>query len=298
MNLTFEELQAFVAVVDCGSLTAAAEQLTQTVSAVSRSLARLECKLETALLQRTTRRMVLTEEGHFFLPRARRILEELTQTAELMALRKQQPAGRLRINAASPFMLHVLVPLVGAFHRAYPQIELALHSSDQLIDLLEERTDIAIRIGALSDSTLHARALGRYPLRVLASPGYLARHGLPGSVAALAQHRLLGFTQPESLNLWPLRHGQGERYAITPALSASSGETLRQLALDGEGVVCLADFMTQADLQAGRLCQILPEQTVPVWQPVHAVYYRQSSLAPRIACFLDFLSQHLSLSAP
>ncbi|MBV8046191.1 MAG: LysR family transcriptional regulator [Paludibacterium sp.] len=294
MNITLDELQAFTVVVDTGSLTAAADQLGQTVSGVSRALARLEGKLSTTLLQRTTRRMELTEEGRFFLMQARRILESVDDVEEQMAIRRERPAGRLRVNAASPFMLHVLVPLIGGFCAAYPDIELELHTSDRLIDLLEERTDVAIRIGALTDSTLHARPLARNRLRVLASPAYLRRHGTPASTADLSVHRLLGFTQPASLNLWPLRHAGGEQYPIRAALSASSGETLRHLALAGEGIVCLSDFLTRADRERGELVEVLTDQTVTVWQPVHAVYYRNTALAPRIACFLDYVGERLA----
>ncbi|MBA1275898.1 LysR substrate-binding domain-containing protein [Stutzerimonas azotifigens] len=294
MKTTLDELVAFSTVVETGSITAAAEQLAQTTSGVSRALSRLEAKLEVTLLLRTTRRLELTEEGEAFLAQARRILDSVEQAEEQMALRRQRPAGRLRVNAASPFMLHVVVPLVAGFRERYPQIELELHSSDQIIDLIEQRTDLAIRIGNLRDSTLHARPLGSSRLRVLTSPAYLARHGTPGSPEDLAEHSLLGFTQPESLNQWPLRHSLGDGLTITPAHKASSGETLRQLALAGEGLVCLSDFMTQGDRDRGDLVQVLTEDTVESRQPIHAVYYRNTALTSRITCFLDYLSAELA----
>lgn len=293
MKTTLDEMQAFARVVDSGSISAAAEQLGQTASGVSRALGRLEEKLGVTLLRRTTRRLELTEEGAAFLAQARRILASVEEAEEQMALRRQQPAGRLRVNAASPFMLHVVVPLVAGFRERYPQIELELNTSDQLIDLLEQRTDVAIRHGALRDSTLHARPLGSSRLRVLASPNYLQRHGEPQTVEALAGHSLLGFVQPETLNQWPLRHAGGERWSIEPTLRASSGETLRQLALAGGGLVCLSDFMTAADRSAGTLVQVLAEHTVEVRQPIHAVYYRNTALASRIACFLDYLGERI-----
>ncbi|SMC18349.1 DNA-binding transcriptional regulator, LysR family [Andreprevotia lacus DSM 23236] len=294
MKTTLDELQALVAVIDCGSITAAARQLQQTVSGVSRALARLEEKLGASLLLRTTRRLELTEEGRLFLQQARRILAAVDEAEEQLTLRRARPAGRLRVNAASPYMLHVLVPMVAGFRAAYPDIALELHSSDHVIDLLEQRTDVAIRIGPLSDSTLHARPLGGHRLRVLASPAYLARHGMPHSVEALAQHSLLGFTLPESLNQWPLRHAGGERYAIAPSLQASSGDALLALALAGEGIVCLADFMTANARAGGLLHEVLADYRVDVRQPVHAVYYRNTALAARIACFLDYLAAHLA----
>ncbi len=293
MKTTLEELQAFVAVVDGGSITAAADQLGQTVSGISRALARLEKKLDTTLLRRTTRRIELTEEGQAFLQRTRAILASIDDAEEHMAARRQQPAGRLRVNAATPFMLHAVVPLVPAFRNAYPEITLELDTDEMYIDLLERRTDVAIRIGQLRDSTLHARPLCTSRLRVLASPDYLARAGKPKSVADLAGHTLLGFNQPESLNRWPLRGVHGDEWPIVPSLTASSGETLRQLALEHVGLVCLSDFMTAADREAGRLVQVLVRDTVDVRQPINAVYYRNTQLAARIACFLDFLQEHM-----
>ncbi|AYC30885.1 LysR family transcriptional regulator [Pseudomonas cavernae] len=298
MKTTLDELLALTRVVDSGSISAAAEQLGQTASGVSRALSRLEEKLEVTLLHRTTRRLQLTEEGAAFLAQARRILASVEEAEEQIAVRRQQPAGRLRVNAASPFMLHVIVPLVAGFRAQYPQIELELHSSEQIIDLLEQRTDVAIRIGPLRDSTLHARPLGSNRLRVLASPDYLQQHGEPQTVDALAGHSLLGFTQPESLNHWPLRHALGDSLAIAPSLSASSGETLRQLALAGAGLVYLSDFMTAADRASGALRQVLGAHTVEVRQPVHAVYYRNTALASRITCFLDYVGARLRPEQP
>jgi DNA-binding transcriptional LysR family regulator len=294
MKTTLEEMQAFVAVVDGGSITAAADRLDQTVSGISRALARLEKKLDTTLLRRTTRRTEVTEEGQAFLQRTRAILASIEDAEEHMAARRQQPAGRLRVHAATPFMLHAVVPLVPAFRAAYPQITLELDTDEGYIDLLERRTDVAIRIGQLQDSTLHARPLCTSRLRVLASPGYLARAGRPRNVADLAGHTLLGFNQPESLNRWPLRSAHGDEWPIVPSLTASSGETLRQLALADVGLVCLSDFMTAADRESGRLVQVLARDTADVRQPINAVYYRNTQLAARIACFLDFLQERMA----
>lgn len=294
MKTSLDELQAFTQVVDGGSISAAAERLGQTASGISRALGRLEEKLGVTLLRRTTRRLELTEEGALFLAQARRILAAVEDAEEQMSLRRQAPAGRLRVNAASPFMLHVLVPLVAGFRQRYPLIELELNSNDLIIDLLEQRTDLAIRIGALRDSSLHARPLGRSRIRVLASPAYLAARGTPRTPAELDGHDLLGFTQPDSLNLWPLRHEQGDQLQIAPTLKASSGETLRQLALAGAGLVCLSDFMTAADRASGALVEVLAEHSADTRQPINAVYYRNTALAARIACFLDYLSECLA----
>jgi DNA-binding transcriptional LysR family regulator len=297
MKARSDELQLFVAVIERGSISAAAERLGQTPSAVSRALSRLEAKLDTTLINRTTRRMDLTEEGRYFFQQAQHILGQMDALEERLAARQQTPSGRLRINAAAPFMLHGIVPYVAEFRQRYPAIELELNSDDLIIDLLEQSTDIAIRIGALADSSLHARSLGCTPLNILASPGYLARHGEPRTVAELASHSLLGFARTESLNHWPLRHPEGDRWLIRPRLSASSGETLRQLALAGEGIVCLAHFMTHEDIRQGHLNVLLAEANSGYRQPIHAVYYRNSQLALRIQCFLDFIQEKLLVYA-
>ncbi len=294
MKARSDELQVFIAVVDCGSISAAAEQIGQTPSAISRTLSRLEAKLDTTLINRTTRRMVLTEEGRYVFEQAKHILEQMEALEERLSLRQQTPSGRLRINAASPFMLHAVVPYIAEFRERYPGIMLELNTDDLIIDLLEQRTDIAIRIGVLADSTLHARALGTNTLSVLASPDYIARHGVPHSVEALAEHSLLGFSQTDILNHWPLRHSGGDRWPIQPTVAASSGETLRQLAIAGHGIACLSHFMTHDDVAAGRLVAMLPEASSGHLQPINAVYYRNSQLALRIQCFLDFMQEKLA----
>jgi DNA-binding transcriptional LysR family regulator len=190
-------------------------------------------------------------------------------------------------------MLHCIVPYVGEFRALYPEIRLELTSNDRIADLIEHRTDIAIRIGALTDSTLHARPLTSSPLNVVASPEYLARHGAPSTPADLASHTLLGFVQYEQGNVWPLRHAGGETLAVTPALAASSGETIRHLALAGQGIACLADFMTRADIAARRLVPLLAAANTGQRQQIHAVYYRNTQLAQRISCFLEFLQRKL-----
>jgi DNA-binding transcriptional LysR family regulator len=293
MDINSDDLKIFVAVIDSGTLSAASVHLGQTTSGVSRALSRLEEKLATTLLTRTTRRMELTEEGQLLLEQARAILAAMEEAEETIRIRRQKPAGRLCVDAASPFMLHCVVPHVAEFRAMYPDIRLELTSNDQIADLIEHRTDIAIRIGTLSDSTLHARALSSSPLHVLASPGYLERHGTPATPEELAQHELLGFAQYELGNVWPLRHAAGNSLQVTPALAASSGETLRQLALAGQGIVCLSDFMTRADIAAGRLVKLLDAHSTGFRQQIHAVYYRNTQLSQRISCFLEFLQKKL-----
>lgn len=289
MNITLDEIQNFIAVVDTGSITKAAQQLDQTVSAASRTLGRLEEKLQTTLLRRTTRRIELTDEGEAFLERARDIVAAVENAEEQMATRRSRPAGRLRVDAASPFMLHVVVPLVAGYRERFPDVDLELHSNEGFIDLLERRTDVALRIGRLKDSTLHARPIGSSRIRCLASPVYLEAHGTPRKVSELSSHSLLGFTEPDALNDWPLLDEKKQPVHIKPTISASSGETLRQLAIEGNGIVCLSDFMTRDDRDTGRLVQVLPKHTIEFRQPIHAVYYRNTAISARIASLVTYL---------
>ncbi|PXW23070.1 LysR family transcriptional regulator [Paraburkholderia caballeronis] len=291
MKVTLDELQTFATVVDAGSITAAAQQLGQTVSGTSRTLGRLEEKLQTTLLRRTTRRLELTEEGRAFLGSAREIIEAVEGAEEQMVARRERPSGRLRVDAATPFVLHVIAPLVAGYRERYPQVELELNSNEGIIDLLERRTDVAIRIGPLKDSTLHSRPIGVSRLRVLASPAYLDRYGQPRRVEELGRHVRLGFNQPESLNVWPLLGPDNEPYRVVPTIWASSGETLRHLALEGVGIVCLSDFMTREDRDTGRLVPLFAQQTQDVRQPINAVYYRNTAISSRIASFVDYLAK-------
>ncbi len=293
MKITLEELRAWVAVVDTGSITAAADQLDQTSSGISRALSRLESKLQTTLMHRTTRRLALTEEGLIFLDHARQILSSVELAEEQIAQRRDIPSGRLRVNANAPFMLHVIVPLVAEFRQRYPQIQLELNTDDIMIDLLEQQTDIAIRVGELRDSTLRARVLGSSATRLVASPAYLQQYGIPETVESLSSHQLLGFSQLDAHNVWPVWQREGEYLQIKPTLSASSGETLRQLALAGQGIARLSDFVSREDRARGELVQVLEQETRELCLPIHAVYYRNQSLTSRITCFLDFLREKI-----
>ena len=288
-----DALIAFAAVIDTGSFSAAAERLGQTPSGVSRTISRREEPLGMTLMHRTTRRLQLTEEGTWLLGRARSLLADLANTELEAAARRSQPSGLVRVNAATPALDHLLAPLLPDFLEAYPLVQLELVSGETYVDLIEERADLAIRIGALPDSTLNARRLGASHIRVLAAPAYLEKHGLPSTVEDLKTHRTLGSTAPASLNTWPLRHAGGEGWTVTPSVVASSGETVRHLALSGTGIASLSDFLTRADVEAGRLLPVLEDATLHWTQPVWAVFYKQGALAPRVSALVDFLAKRL-----
>ena len=288
MKSRSDDLHFLLSVVDSRSFSSAAEQLDVSVTRVSRAVSRLEQSLNTTLLNRTTRKVGLTEEGRLFVAKVRDGLASLEEAEEQLAIRKQRPAGRLRVDAANPFLLHQIVPHVREFRAAYPHIELELTASDQIVDLLERRIDVAIRIGSLEDSTLHAKALGRSPLSVVASPDYLNRRGGCDSPESLAGHDTIGFTAPEALNVWHF----GEGIRIRPTVRASSGEAVRQLCLGGNGLAYLSRFMIDKDLERGDLVELMGDQLVRPnpRELVNAVYYRNTTLSARIQVFLDFFS--------
>ena len=288
MKSSIEELLAFITVVDTGSIVAAADKLQQTPSGVSRSLTRLESKLGVTLLERTTRKMKLTHEGALFVDKVRQILADLNQAEDALLHSDRETAGLIRLDSATPFVLHVLVPLLQEFRTLYPKIEIELQSNDQIIDLLENKTDIAFRFGALNDSSLHHKLVCTSRLYIVASPDYLKIHGTPEQAAELLQHACIGFIHPRHLNTWPLKLN-GKNITVKPTLKASNGETVRQLALLGHGITCLSAFMIRKDLQAGSLIALFEDQIELRIQTIHAVYYQQEHLPKRIRLFIDFL---------
>lgn len=293
MKTTTDELLTFITIVDSGSITTAADRLNQTTSGVSRTLSRLEKKLDTTLLMRTTRKIQLTEEGEKFLEHARAIVNMIDEAEESMMSVHKRPSGVLRVDSATPFILHAVTPYMEEFGRLYPDIKLELHSSERNIDLVEKRIDVAIRMGNLSDSTLYAKSLGASRRRILASPAYLEKHGMPKNVEELSKHSLVGFTDPKELNNWPLKSKKGSVYQGKFKMTASSGETLLELALNGVGIACLSDFMSMPFIEDGRLIQVLKNHTIESKEAINAVYYRNTQLSGKISLFIDFLQKRL-----
>ncbi|WP_415228810.1 LysR family transcriptional regulator [Psychromonas sp.] len=288
-----DDLQILLSVIDSGGFSAAADNLDIQVARVSRAVSKVEKQLGVTILNRTTRRIELTDEGRQFVESVRVGLLHIHQAEEQLISRGELPAGRLRVDAASPFVFHQLVPLIQSFKKAFPDIQLELTSNEGFVDLLEKRTDLAIRIGKLNDSTLHARPLGKSLLHMVASHEYLAKRGVPKKVSDLSGHDLIGFTGSKVLNRWPLA---GIDY-IEPNLTASSGETVRQLTLAGNGIACLSGFMVNKDIAAGRLVAVLEQGklTNTDREQINAVFYKSSSVARRISAFIDFIHPKLSL---
>ena len=293
MKSTLDELQAFISIVDSGSIVDASKHLQQTTSGLSRALQRLESKLNVTLLERTTRKLKLTQEGQVFLEKARKILHDLNEAEDALLQSDNDTSGLIRVDSATPFVLHVIVPLIAEFNQLYPNIEIELNSNDQIIDLLEHKTDVAIRFGELNDSSLHARLLCKSRLYIVASPEYLAKNGYPKTAQDILNHPQIGFSKVSHLNTWPIRVN-GEQLSVHPKIKASNGETVRQLALDGLGITCLSAFLVHRDLQQNRLIALLEDQIELHEQSIHAVYYQQEHLPKRIRLFIDFLTQKLS----
>lgn len=293
MKTKSHDLLILLAVIDSGGFSAAADALNIQVAKVSRAVARIESELNVTLLNRTTRRIELTEEGRRFVDSIRPSLQALMAAEEDIVQQAERPSGRLRVDAASPFMLHQIVPLIPEFRQCYPCIDLELTSNEGYVDLLEQRTDVAIRIGPLNDSSLHARSLGRSELFIVAAPAYLKKRGFPQDASELSLHERIGFVAPTNLNRWPIPEPQ----MIEPSLASMNGEVVRHLAIAGCGIACLSGFMVKEDIAQGRLVQLLNQYDVTNTgrESIHAVYYRSSAIAKRISLFLDFLQPRLSL---
>jgi len=298
MKASSEELMVFVTVVESGSFSRAAEQLGQDNSVVSRTIKRLEQKLDIQLLNRTTRQISLTHEGERYFTRVQKILQEMAAAENDLLEHRNDPQGLLRIDAATPVILHVLSPLVAEFTERFPKMTLSLYSSESNINLIDQKVDVAIRVGELEDSSLRARKLMLSYRHVLASPAYIEKWGAPKSVDDLANHRCLGFNEVLALNKWPLLCADGQQMNITPFISAGSGETLRQLCLSGNGIACLSDFMINKDIERGDLVALLVPDVMRIAMPLHAVYYSDQAVSTRIRCFIDFLSEKLGQEHP
>ena len=291
------ELEVFVRVIELGGFSAAARACGMTPSAVSKLVSRLEQRLGARLLNRSTRQLQLTAEGCGLYERGVRVLAALDE-AERCAGVQDTPRGRVRINANVPFGHHFLLPLAPVFLARYPGITLDIVLTDAVVDILEQRTDVAVRAGPLKSSNLMARKLGQTRMVIVASPAYLARCGTPATPGELAAHNLLDANYARTNTGWPLRHDGGE--CIVPVLGnvqASDGEALRQLALAGVGLARLAAFQVLDDLAAGRLRAVLEACNPGDSEEVHAVYVGQGGHVPlRVRAVLDFLAENVSLS--
>jgi DNA-binding transcriptional LysR family regulator len=293
------ELEVFVRVIESGGFSAAARAFGMTPSAVSKLIARLEQRLGTRLVNRSTRQLQLTPEGCAFYERGVRILSDLEE-AERCASENTLPRGRLRVNANVPFGHHFLLPLAPAFLALHPDVTLDIVLTDEVIDILEQRTDVAVRAGPLKSSNLVARKLGETRMLIVGAPAYLARHGTPVTPEQLLAHNRLGANYARASSGWPLRHaGEDIVVPVSGNAQASDGEALRQLALAGLGLARMAAFQVQRDIADGRLLPVLEDCNPGDIEDIHAVYVGQGGYMPlRVRAFLDFLVAHVDTGAP
>lgn len=288
-----DDLELLLAVVEFGGFSAAADALNIQVARISRSVTKIEKNLGATILIRTTRRVMLTDEGKNFVDAVIIGLQHIQNAEADITVQGETPKGKLRIDAVSPFIFHQIAPHINAFKKAYPSIEIELNSNEGIVDLIEKRTDVAIRIGKLDDSTLHAKTLGKSSLFIVASPQYIAQNGLPKKPTDLKNHTLIGFSNIKILNKWPIRGID----TITPTITASNGETIRQLALSGSGITCLSGFMVNQDIESGKLISLIDSYRIQGTdrELVNAVFYKSSAASERVKVFIDFIKPKLTL---
>lgn len=291
-------MRVFVAVVESGSFSRAAEQLRLSSTAASRHVAELEKHLGAQLLQRSTRRLNLTGIGADYYDRCRTILADVEEAEAQAATSEKQPRGTLRISLPHSFGLHYFAPLVPEFCERYPDLQLELNFSDRTIDLVEEGIDMAVRITNQLKTSLVARKLAPARIVCCAAPIYLARHGTPQSPEDLRVHNCITYSYAPSANLWTfIKNGKEVNVHVKGTLRANSGDMSRIAALNGLGITNLPDFLIHDDLQAGSLVPLLADAEMPELN-VYAVYLPGARRATRIKVMVEYLWEALGRGAP
>lgn len=289
--MRLEGLEAFVTVVEAGSFSIAAERLGIARSMVSRRIAELERRLRAQLLQRTTRRLSLTEAGRDFYERASRILIDLDEAEQSVASGQAELRGRLRMTAPLSFGVLHLAPALDEFARQHPELVLDIELDDRQINLVEEGFDLALRIGHLQDSTLVARPLAPIRMVVCASEAYLRQHGEPHHPDELSSHFGLVYGNTPEHQQWKLISDDGQEIVSRPIsrLRANNGDLLLRAAIDGLGIVVLPTFIGHEALASGTLKPILHD-----WHPqpatLHAVYASRRHLPTRVRLLIEHLA--------
>jgi DNA-binding transcriptional LysR family regulator len=285
-----DDMLAFIRVVDHGSFAAAANTLGLTPSAVSKLISRLEDRLGVRLLNRTTRRLALTDEGTLYLLRSRDIVSAIEAAEEEVAASGARPAGCLRLNTGTAFARHQLAAVLPRFLERYPDITIEFGVTDRQVNLLDEQVDVALRTGPVRDQTLIVRHLGKARRRICASPTYLARHGTPVVPTDLAQHRCLVVNGYGELAHWPFTTPEGvNRMAIKPAVSCDSADVVLEMGLAGLGIFRLGDIMLGSSLREGHLVELLADHHASETFDISAVMLPGRNRVPRVRVFIDFL---------
>lgn len=288
------EMQVFLRVVESGNFSEAARLLRMTPSTISKLISRIEARLGVRLLERSTRRLSLTAEGQIYYERGQSLLKDFDEVERELSEGAASAGGTVRVNASVAFGVLCLEPLLPAFWQAYPNIVVDLSLSDEIVDLYLDRTDIAFRVGTLSDSSMMARRIGVARRKIVASPAYLDRYGTPVSIDDLAQHNCLGFNFRRSTPVWPFKEsGRIVDRAVDGSLLANNGETVRRMAIAGVGLARLGDYHVRNDIAAGRLIEVLAEAVAGDEEEIHALYLGGSRVPHRVRAFLDFTTPRL-----
>jgi len=285
----FQEMQAFVAVVEAGSFVGATEYLPVSKAALSRQVANMEARLGARLLNRTTRRLSLTEDGEIFYARCRTLLGELEEAEAEVSARSGQAVGLLRVNAPVTFGILHLADLWSGFRARHPQVNLDITLSDRVVDLVEEGYDLAIRIARLPSSTLISRRLSATRLVLGAAPEYVRRNGAPRHPAELADHPVWAYSYFAGGDEWPFEGPDGPVSGrIRPVVRSNSGDTCRAGALQGQCIVLQPSFLVGADLAAGRLVELMPEYR-SLELGIYALYPSRRHVAAKVRLLVDYL---------
>ena len=284
----------FVQVAETRSFVAAGRLLGVSASAVGKCVARLEEKLGVRLFHRSTRSVTLTAEGALFLERSRRILAEIEAAQQELSQASSAPRGRLRVSL--PMVSSLVLPVLGEFMRAYPEIELDLDFTDRRVDVIEEGFDAVVRIGNPVDSRLSARRLGSFAMQVVASPHYLALRGTPQVPADLLQHTCMHYRWPNSgkLETWALRQAPGEPELQLPtSMICNNIETRVCFALQGLGVTYLPEFAIREPLADGHL-QLILEDYVEHRGVFYVLWPASKHPSPKVRALVDFLCARIA----
>jgi len=286
-------MEIFVAVVDAGSFTAAADAFGISPVMVGKHIRQLEERLGARLLTRTTRRQSLTEIGRQYAERCRLILADIKAAESSAEAMRSTPRGTLRISAPVSFGTQRLAPALADYLAQHPEVSLDLNLNDRMIDLVEEGYDAAIRIGELQDSGLVARPLQPYRMMLCASPAYLERFGVPKQPEDLVSHQCLDFAPLHRRVRWNLNGSESEFPASR--FRSNNGQALRMAALRGFGIVLQSEVLLGEDVAAGRLVSLL-EDYLPASRPVSLIYPRDQLATPKMTTFIEFIMERFGAS--
>ncbi|WP_438870297.1 LysR family transcriptional regulator [Pseudomonas sp. L1(2025)] len=291
----FQSMSVYVKVVEAGSMTAAAQACGMSTTMVGNHLRALEQRLGGSLLKRTTRKQSLTEFGGQYYQRCLEVLGLVADSEQLAEqAHSDVPKGTLRITAPPAFGTERLAPALSEFCQRYPLIQLYVVLSNERVDLVDSGFDVAIRLGELDTSSVIARPMQAYTLTLCASPAYLARRGTPQTPDDLRQHDCLAFAYPATDNwrdtdkLWRMTGDEGEvEVPVAGPLTINSSQGLRQAAVNGMGIIMLADALVQPDLESGKLVALLTAYQLPS-RPMHLLYRQDRYRLPKLRAFVDF----------